>query len=86
VSTPAYNAGPDVVVAMVSSGRGVTPPWVGNMALVDWQQAGLLRPSVVRAGRLQTMERRLLSSRRGMLGPGDLSALDQALKDILGLP
>lgn len=64
VSAPFYNAGPDVVVAMVSSGARVAAPRLGDVVLKDWQQSGLLRPSVVRAGRLQVIERRLLSAQR----------------------
>lgn len=85
ISTAAYNAGPDVIVAMISSGGRVSTPWLGDVAVRDWQRAGLLRPSVVRAGRLQTMERRLLSSLRGVLTSADLAALDAALKIVLGL-
>ncbi|MCU1460929.1 MAG: hypothetical protein JWO37_1004 [Acidimicrobiales bacterium] len=86
ISVPAYNAGPDVVVAMISSGTRVTAPWLGDVELRDWQLAGLLRPSVVRAGRLQVMERRLLSGQRGTLSAADLTAVDHVLRDVLGLP
>jgi len=85
VSAPTYNAGPDVMVAMISSGTRVTAPCLGDVELRDWQQSGLLRPSVVRAGRLQVIERRLLSSQRGTLSTADLAALDQALRVVLGL-
>ena len=85
VSALTYNAGQDVMVAMISSGTRVTAPSLGDVPVQDWQQAGLLRPSVVRAGRLQVIEQRLLSSHRGRLSPGDLAAVDQALKDVLGL-
>jgi hypothetical protein len=54
--------------------------------LQDWQRAGLLRPSVVRVGRLQVIEQRLLSTQRGALEAADLAAVDQALRDVLGLP
>jgi mRNA interferase MazF len=85
VSTAAYNAGPDVMVAMVSSGVRVVAPRLGDVVLSEWQQAGLLRPSVVRAGRLQVIEQRLLSTLRGGLSVADLRAVDEALKGILGL-
>jgi mRNA interferase MazF len=85
VSTRTYNAGPDVIVAMISSGARVTAPWRGDVVLSDWQQAGLLRPSVVRAGRLQVIERRLLSGQRGALTARDLADVDLALTDVLGL-
>jgi mRNA-degrading endonuclease toxin of MazEF toxin-antitoxin module len=86
VSAPAYNAGPDVVVAMISSGARLTSPRLGDVVLQDWQRAGLLRPSVVRVGRLQVIEQRLLSTRRGALEAADLASVDQALRDVLGLP
>jgi len=85
VSSPKYNAGPDVMVAMISSGARVASPRIGDVVLSDWLQAGLLRPSVVRAGRLQVIERRFLSGQRGTLSVDDLAAVDQALKGILGL-
>lgn len=48
VSAPAYNSGPDVMVAIVSSGVRVAALHLGDVVLKDWQQSGLLRPSVVR--------------------------------------
>lgn len=85
VSAPEYNARADVMVAMISSGSRVTAPRLGDVAPHDWQQAGLLRPSIVRAGRVQVIERRLLSTKRGTLSATDLAAVDQALRDVLGL-
>lgn len=85
VSASAYNAGPDVMVAMVSSGARVSSPRLGDVVLKDWQQSGLLRPSVIRAGRLQVIERRLLSAQRGVLSAPDLDAVDEALRNVLGL-
>ncbi|HEX6394656.1 MAG TPA: type II toxin-antitoxin system PemK/MazF family toxin [Acidimicrobiales bacterium] len=86
VSAPAYNAGPDVVVCMITSGARLTSPRLGDVVVRDWQGAGLLRPSVVRVGRLQVIEQRLLSSRRGALAAADLAAVDQALREVLGMP
>ena len=85
VSSQAYNAGPDIIVAMVSSGARVLAPRLGDVVLKDWQQSGLLRPSVFRAGRLQVIERRLLSVQRGVLTAADLDAVDEALRNVLGL-
>jgi len=85
VSAPAYNAGPDVVVAMVSSGGRLTSPRIGDVVVGDWREDGLLQPSVVRAGRLQVLEKRLLSGQRGALTARDLDVVDRALMDVLGL-
>ena len=86
LSGSSYNAGPDVVVAMISSGGRVASPRVGDAVLQDWQRAGLLRPSVVRAGRLQVIEQRLLSTLRGILSLSDLASVDRVLRDVLELP
>jgi mRNA interferase MazF len=85
LSSRRYNAGPDVVVAMVSSGTHVSSPRLGDAVLQDWQQSGLLRPSVVRAGRLQVIEQRLLSTLRGTLSSLDLMSVNEALRDVLEL-
>lgn len=51
----------------------------------DWQQAGLRLRSVVRAGRLLVLERRLLGPALGDLTVGDIRALDASLQTVLGL-
>ena len=51
----------------------------------EWQASGLLAPSTVRTGRLQTVEVRLLDPILGMLGRGDLDATRAALQAVLGL-
>lgn len=78
---------PDPVrAAMISSGARLTSLRLGDVVVRGWQRAGLLRPSVVRVGRLQVIEQRLLSTRRGALEIADLDAVDQALRDVLGIP
>lgn len=85
ISGSRYNAGPDVIVAMISSGERVASPRLGDVVIQEWQGAGLLRPSVVRAGRLQVIEWRLLSTFRGALAPPDLLSVDHALRSVLGI-
>lgn len=86
VSTTQFNRGPDVLVAMVTSNRArIQQPGVGDVPLGDWQAAGLLAPSVLRAGRLWTAEQRLLRRQLGALSLADLDAVDAALRDVLGL-
>jgi mRNA interferase MazF len=86
VSSKDFNAGADVIVAMVtSSRRRLDVPTTGDVILDDWEEAGLLRPSVVRAGRLLVVEAPLLSARLGALSPRDLLAVDSGLKGALGL-
>jgi mRNA interferase MazF len=86
VSSPDFNRGVDVIVAMVtSSSRRMDSPTAGDVVLDDWQEAGLLRPSVVRAGRLLVLEAPLLSARLGALSSRDLLAVDSGLREALGL-
>lgn len=53
VSSAAYNQGPDVIVAMVTSRNvRIMRPALGDAVIHDWEAAGLRLPSVVRSGRL----------------------------------
>ena len=86
VSGTEFNSGPDLVVAMVTSRRSrLETPGVGDVALVDWKAAGLLAPSTVRAGRLQTIEATLLTRRLGAISLIDSASLDSALRRVLDL-
>ncbi len=86
VSSAPFNLGTDVIVAMVtSSARRLGSPSVGDVVVNEWREAGLLHPSVVRAGRLSVLEARLLSRQLGTLTPADQDGVDRALKHALGL-
>lgn len=86
ISTDAYNNGPDVVVAMVtSSADRLRSPGLGDVVLANWAEAGLPLASVVRVGRIETLERRLLGVLVGTLTDVDLGLVDHALRDVLGL-
>jgi mRNA interferase MazF len=58
----------DIVVARVTS-RSTQADF--DVELVEWQQAGLLLPSVVRVHKLATIEKSLVDRRLGMLTAGD---------------
>jgi mRNA interferase MazF len=86
LSSAAFSAGPDVVVAMVTSQqRRLASPGIGDVSIVDWQAAGLLAPSVLRSGRLWTAERRILGRSLGALAADDLRAVEHALAVVLDL-
>ena len=86
VSGAAFNEGPDLIVAMVTSSRArLNAPGIGDVPLGDWRTAGLLAPSTGRAGRLQTMEVSLLERRLGALGERDLVLVSSALQQVLSL-
>lgn len=86
VSGEAFNQGPDLIVAMVTSRRArLVAPGVGDIPLTDWAEAGLLAESTVRTGRLQTIEAALLEGQLGVLSAAGLDATSTALRDVLEL-
>ena len=86
VSTPEFNLGPDVIVAMVtSSPRRLIHPEIGDVVVRDWVAAGLRVPSVIRTGRVLVLEHRFLRLTLGHLSLFDLAAVDFGLSAVLGL-
>ena len=71
----------DIVVAMVTS-----QPQTGfiDCALRDWQQAGLIHPSWVRA-KLATLAQGLIRFAPGRLSGRDVKAVERTLRMALGL-
>ena len=58
----------DIIVARVTS----QPPRTSfDVVVTEWQQAGLLVPSVVRLDKLATLEKRLVGRQLGGLTPDD---------------
>jgi mRNA interferase MazF len=83
VSSDAYNRNrPDIVImAITSQLRSVD--YFGDVIVIDWQQAGLLKPSVVKPI-FTTVEKGLVIKQLGRISDNDRSALRAALKNILG--
>ena len=67
----------DIIVARISSQITRT---VFDVEIVEWQQAGLLRPSVVRLHKLNTLEKLLVERRLGILQPSDWKQVRQCLQ------
>ena len=84
VSSDAYNAeSPDVVVASITGNRrAIAHP--GDREIVEWQRAGLLRPSLAQT-KLTTVEASAVGRRLGRLQPADLDAFDDGLRAALAL-
>ena len=82
VSVPEYeqNTG-DIIVAQVTSRQHSLPT---DYALQDWQSAGLLRPSIVRA-KLATINASLVQFRTGRLSDRDLEEVNKRLRLAMGL-
>ncbi len=69
----------DVVVARITS---QAPQAAFDVALTQWQQAGLLLPSVVRLHKLATLEKRLVERRFGRLLAGDWAQVRTTLHQL----
>ncbi len=83
VSAARYQAErPDLVLMAITS-QVRLPPVFGESGLLDWQTAGLLKPSVIKPV-LATLDQRLVRKTLGHLGETDRSALKDTLRLILG--
>ena len=83
VSGSAYNrAKPDIVVMAVTS-RIRPVQAFGEAWLSDWQAAGLLKPSVVKAV-FATLEERLVPRTLGSLAAIDMASVRQSISDPFG--
>jgi mRNA interferase MazF len=65
----------DVLICRITSVHHDGPL---DVALSDWQAAGLLRPSFARLDRVVTAERSILVRRLGVLSPKDLEVVRSA--------
>jgi len=69
----------DIVVARVTSQVARGP---FDVELVEWRQAGLLLPSVVRVHKVATMEKRLVERRLGALTAGDWARVRAVIQQL----
>jgi mRNA interferase MazF len=74
----------DVIVAAITSHR-VDDPGPFDHVVRDWQHAGLLMPSVVRCGKIVTLERSLVRRSLGKLTEHDLDAVRGRARSALSL-
>jgi mRNA interferase MazF len=83
VSSRAYNvARPDVVImAITSQLHSQSSP--GEVRIIQWQAASLLKPSAIKPV-FATLEQDLILKRLGRLEPSDQTALRQALAAVMG--
>jgi mRNA interferase MazF len=83
ISSEAYQRErPDVILMAITSQLRPAPT-VGEVNVVHWQTAGLLKPSVIKP-LITTIEARLVLRQLGQLHADDQKALRQVLADILG--
>lgn len=85
VASPSFTAtGEDLIVAAIS-GQRVQQPGRFDHVVQDWQGAGLLMPSVVRAGKLVTLHRDLIRRGLGAVPGVEMEAVDELLRAALGI-
>ncbi|MFN8368408.1 MAG: type II toxin-antitoxin system PemK/MazF family toxin [Candidatus Kapaibacterium sp.] len=79
VSPTAYNSSLDVVIAFVTSNIYSTPT-VGDYHLLDWQQSGLPKPSLVRM-KFATIDRNIVIRTLGKCTITDAQNITATLVD-----
>lgn len=84
VSSDTYNSISQDIVIMAITGQIRGHIGVGEFLIEDWQGAGLLKPSAVKAA-ISTIEQRLVLKLLGRLSARDRSALEKALKELFDL-
>lgn len=83
ISDTTYQQGrPDVILMAITS-QIRQPLAFGEYLLQDWQQAGLLKPSVLKP-LIATLEQTQIVKAMGQLAPGDQQGLECVLQTILG--
>lgn len=83
ISSPAYHINrPDILIMAITS-QPHTAMDFGSFPIIDWQPAGLLKPSFAKPV-LTTLEQTLVIRSMGKLSPCDQQTLRQMLAQILG--
>ena len=72
----------DAIICRVTS---ALPTGLLDVAITDWQAAGLLKPSTARLDRLVTAERTVFLRRLGILSPANLQAVRVAWNESMRL-
>lgn len=83
ISSDAYHTNrPDLLIMAITSQTHVAPDFA-TFPVVDWQAAGLLKPSFAKPV-LTTLEQKLVIRRMGVFSSRDQQSLRQMLKQIFG--
>jgi len=82
ISSSAYHHWRRDLIIMAITGQ-LRAAAVGEVAITQWQAAGLLRPSVLKP-LIATIEQRLVRRKLGRLSRDDLRALQKVLRAVLG--
>jgi mRNA interferase MazF len=69
----------DIIVARITSQAAQTEL---DIKLAEWQQAGLLRPSIVRIHKIATLEKRLVERKLGTLTQNDWKKVKDKIQQL----
>jgi mRNA interferase MazF len=69
----------DIVVSRITSQMVQT---TCDIEILEWQQAGLMRPSIVRLHKVNTIEKVLVNRQLGILQPNDWLQVCQRIQEI----
>jgi mRNA interferase MazF len=83
ISSPAYHTNRQGLLIMAITSQAHTAPDFATLPVVDWQAAGLLKPSFAKPV-LTTLEQTLVIRRMGSLSPRGQHSLRQMFTQILG--
>lgn len=83
ISSAAYHSQRSDLILLAVTSQGRAPGSIGEAAVNRWQEAGLLRPSVLKP-LVATIERRLVRQRLGRLADRDRLSLRRVLDEIIG--
>ncbi|MDP4029336.1 MAG: type II toxin-antitoxin system PemK/MazF family toxin [Gallionella sp.] len=83
ISSSAYHTNRPDLLIMAMTSQAHTSPDFATFPVVDWQAAGLLKPSFTKPV-LATLEQALVIRRMGSFSPRDQHSLRQMLTQILG--
>ncbi|MCG8607093.1 type II toxin-antitoxin system PemK/MazF family toxin [bacterium] len=81
ISPNEFNKLQDVLITFVTS-RLEVPPRIGDYVIVQWQKAGLPKPSLIRM-KFATIDKSIISKRLGHLAPKDVGEFRKVLIDFI---
>jgi len=83
ISTSNYHDGrQEAIMAAITS--NVDRLLIGDHLIADWQEAGLLFPSVA-TGIIRTIKQAMIERRLGVMPLADMQAVQKKLRQVLGL-
>jgi mRNA interferase MazF len=83
VSSDLFNSQYADLIVMAITSKSVTGTVVGEVAIADWSDAGLLKPSIIKPV-VATIEKGLVIRKLGELQESDREELEKVLPDIFG--